>query len=62
MFVFVTTCFNCEEFIEKCIKSVLSQNYKDWSMYIIDDASHDGSAKIAKRFETQDKRIHVIEN
>ena len=62
MFVFVTTCFNCEEFIEKCIKSVLSQNYKDWSMYIIDDASHDKSVEIAKKFETQDKRIHVIEN
>ena len=62
MFVFVTTCFNCEEFIERCIKSVLSQNYKEWSMYIIDDASQDDSVKIAKRFEAQDRRIRVIEN
>ena len=62
MFIFVTTCFNCEKFIENCINSVLFQTYEEWQMYIIDDASDDESVKVAKRTAGHDQRIHIIEN
>jgi len=44
----ITAVYNSEAYIEKCIKSVASQNYDNYHMYIVDDASTDNTVKIAK--------------
>ena len=62
MFKIVTTCFNCEKFIDICILSAIKQTKKDWLMYIIDDASTDRSVEVAKRTANKDPRITIIEN
>ncbi|MDQ6890481.1 MAG: glycosyltransferase family 2 protein, partial [Bacteroidota bacterium] len=47
----VITCFfNVEEFIEETIQSVLSQQYDNWELLLIDDGSKDGSSKIANEY------------
>lgn len=33
--------WNCEEYVEACIKSILDQDYKEFSLIIIDDGSTD---------------------
>ena len=38
--------FNHEKYIKKCIESIVSQTYKDFQLYVIDDGSSDGSRKI----------------
>jgi len=48
---------NEEESIGRCIKSVLKQNYKNLEVIVVDDASTDRTAKIAKRL-----RVRVITN
>ena len=48
MIKIITTCYNCEKFIEECILSVLLQEYDDWEMYIFDDASTDNSIQVAE--------------
>ena len=62
MFIIVTTCYNCEKFIEQCISSVLIQDYSDWQMYIFDDASTDNSIKVAEKIIDGDPRIKIIKN
>ena len=62
MIKIVTTCYNCEEFIEKCILSALMQDYDDWEMYIFDDASTDNSVEVAEKTINGDHRIKIIKN
>jgi len=49
--------FNGENFIEKCINSVLNQTFKDFELLISDNASTDKTFEICKKFEASDKRI-----
>lgn len=44
--VVVTPVYNAEQYIEKCIRSVYTQDYTNWKMYIIDDASTDNTLKV----------------
>ena len=53
----ITPSYNSSRFIKECINSVLSQSYKDWEMWIIDDASTDNSKELILDFSKRDKRI-----
>lgn len=41
--------YNSEKYIEKCIKSILNQTYKNYEIIIIDDISTDNSVEIIKK-------------
>ena len=56
----ITPVFESELFIKLTIESVLNQTYQNWELIIIDDASSDGSVKIAESFATKDGRIKLI--
>ena len=62
MIKIITTCYNCEDFIERCIKSVVQQQENDWELYITDDASTDKSIEIAEKAAREDPRIKIIKN
>jgi glycosyltransferase involved in cell wall biosynthesis len=55
MIKIITTVYNAEKYIDKCIKSVLNQDLDDWEMYITDDGSGDKTADIIKKYN--DNRI-----
>ena len=38
--------YNKAEFLEDAINSVITQTYKNWHLYIVDDHSNDNSAKV----------------
>jgi len=44
----ITAVYNAESYIANCIKSVASQNYDNYSMFIINDASTDDTANVIK--------------
>jgi len=48
--VYITN-FNYGKFLNTCIKSVLSQTFKNFELIIIDDGSTDNSIKILKKFK-----------
>ena len=51
--------YNKGKYIEQAIKSLISQNYKNWKALIIDDKSTDNSKKILKRYNRHPK-IKII--
>ncbi|MDE1489882.1 glycosyltransferase family 2 protein [Xenorhabdus bovienii] len=54
----IMPCYNSGEYIEQSIQSVLSQNYINFELIIIDDYSSDNSVEKIKKFH--DKRIKLI--
>lgn len=50
-FSIITISFNSEKTIERTIKSVLAQTYKDYEYIIVDGASKDGTLDIVKKYE-----------
>ena len=56
------TSYNREKYIEEAIQSVLSQDYPNFELIIVDDCSTDQTAKIIKRYESIDYRIKIFIN
>lgn len=52
---------NTEKYIERCIKSVLNQTYKNVDIILVVNDSSDRSAVICRNLESIDPRIKVIE-
>ena len=59
----VTVClptFNKAHYLPAAIESVLAQEFRDYELLIVDDASTDGTAEVVQNF--QDSRIRCIRN
>ncbi len=54
--------YNSENYLEKCIESVVNQTLKEIEIIIINDCSQDNSLKIINKFAQKDKRIKIINN
>ncbi len=52
--------YNSEEYLPKCIESVLNQTYSNLEIIIINDGSTDDSGKICDDYALKDNRITVI--
>jgi glycosyltransferase involved in cell wall biosynthesis len=50
--------YNCNEFAEESIGSILGQTYTNWELIIVNDASTDNTEEIVSQI--QDKRINLI--
>ena len=51
--------FNHENYIEKCVDSILNQTHKDLELIISDDNSNDKTIKKIKKYS--DKRIKLFQ-
>lgn len=56
----VVPVFNIEEYVERCLQSLLKQTYTNLEVLAIDDGSTDSSGEILDRLATTDSRIKVI--
>lgn len=52
--------YKAEEFIRKCVGSVMAQTLKDIEIICVDDGSPDNSLEILKELAAQDSRVKVI--
>lgn len=56
----IINVYNGEEYIERCIDSVINQTYKKIEIIVINDGSTDNTVNIIKKYN--DKRIRLINN
>lgn len=54
------TTYNRAEFLGRCLDSVLSQQYQNLEVNIVDDASSDHTSEIAKQYCQQDSRVRYL--
>lgn len=52
--------YNSENFLDKCLNSIINQTFKDIEIICIDDGSTDKSLKILNNFAGKDNRITII--
>lgn len=58
----LTTLYNCEEYIEQCIGSLMGQKYKNFKCYITNDLSTDKSVEKVENMIKGDDRFILINN
>ena len=56
----IVPVYNVENYIVKCIESIIGQTYKNLEVFLVDDGSTDGSGRICDEYAAKDDRIHVI--
>lgn len=57
----IVPIFNSEKYLDKCIQSILSQDYENFELLLVDDGSSDNSLAVCKSYAKSDSRIVVIE-
>ncbi len=56
----VVPVFNCEKYLKKCVDSIITQDYRNLEIILVDDGSTDKSAGICDSYERKDDRVKVI--
>lgn len=52
--------YNIENYLSRCIESILNQTYKNWEAIFINDGSTDNSLNILEKYQKKDNRIKII--
>ena len=52
--------YNCEEYIERCLCSVIDQTYQNIEVLVVDDGSIDNSYQIIEAVAQGKKNIKVL--
>lgn len=56
----IVPIYNVENYLDKCIKSIISQTYNNLEIILVDDGSLDNCAEICDDYAEKDSRIVVI--
>ena len=56
----IVPVYNVEDYLEKCVKSILSQTYPKFELILVDDGSKDSSGSICDKLASFDSRIVCI--
>ena len=54
-FSVIVPVYNTQEYLKRCIESVLNQTYKNYEIILINDGSTDNSLEILKKYESNSK-------
>lgn len=54
--------YNAEYYIAEQLDSLLNQTYKDWTLYIRDDASTDNTKNIIQKYANENSNIVILED
>lgn len=60
-FSIIIPVYNSERYLNKCIDSVINQNYKDYEIIVVNEGSQDGSQDIMDSYGKKIKNIHIPE-
>ena len=55
----IVPVYNVEKYLAKCIDSIISQEYDDWELILVNDGSSDSSKAICEEYCINDNRISL---
>lgn len=56
----IVPIYNVEEYLPKCLESIIFQTFQDFELILINDGSKDNSGSICEEYKKRDNRIRVI--
>lgn len=56
----IVPVYNIEEYLPRCIESILAQTYRNLELILVDDGSSDKSGAICDEYAKKDARIRVL--
>lgn len=56
----IVPVYNIEEYLERCVRSICAQTYRNLEIILVDDGSTDKSGEICERLAKEDNRIRVF--
>lgn len=56
----IVPVYNAEEYLHRCLDSVIKQTFKDIEIILVDDGSTDKSSMICDEYSLRDSRVKVI--
>lgn len=56
----IVPVYQSERHLERCVDSILSQDYTDFELLLIDDGSTDASGAICQKYADKDNRVKVL--
>ena len=56
----IVPIYNTEKYLDRCIKSIVNQTYKNLEIILVDDGSPDNCPSICDNWANIDSRINVI--
>jgi len=59
-FIVVVPVYNAEKYIEKCLKSILNQSYKNYDLVVVDDCSTDNTYNIINNIYSSYKNVFTM--
>ncbi len=57
----IVPVYNVEQFLRRCLDSILSQTFQDFEVVLVNDGSTDNSGQICREYARKDPRIVFIE-
>lgn len=56
----IVPIYNAEKYLNRCVDSILSQDYPHFELLLMDDGSRDSSGEICDAYEKKDARVRVV--
>lgn len=56
----IVPIYNVEQYLNKCVESIVNQTYKNLEIILVDDGSPDNCPKMCNAWAEKDSRIKVI--
>ena len=56
----IVPCYNVEQYLPKCVDSILAQTYRNLEVILVDDGSPDRCGDICDKYAEKDARVKVI--
>lgn len=56
----IVPVYNAEKTLDRCVSSILNQEYRDFELLLLDDGSTDSSGKLCDAYAGKDPRVRVF--
>ena len=57
----IVPVYNAEQYLRRCVDSILNQEYTDFELFLVNDGSTDSSGDICEEYGEKDPRVIVIQ-